>query len=328
MLKPAAVIAVVLASCLPPAAWAQGKPPAGMEIYPSRPVRMIAPFPAGGPTDIIARTIARQLSDAWGQQVVVDNRGGANGVIAQDIAAKSAPDGHTLFVHSVAYVVNPLLYKVPYNNERDFVPVSLVVAFPLMLTIHPALPANSVRELVALAKAQPGKLNYSSYGQGSIAQLAAEMFKNASGIEMVHVLYKGSPQGLAAVIANEVQASFPSVAAGLPQVKAGRLKGLAVTSRARAPLMPDTPTMIEAGIPNFEATSWFGMFFPRGIPKAVVAKLHADTMRLVRLPDVQQSFATQAFETVGLGPSEFPKFIRSETRKYEHVVKLAKIKVE
>ena len=326
--KPLSVIAVALAACLPPAAWAQGKPPAGKETYPSRPVRMIAPFPAGGPTDIVARTIARQLSDAWGQQVIVDNRGGANGVIAQDIAAKSAPDGHTLFVHSVAYVVNPLLYKVPYDNERDFVPVSLVVAFPLMLTIHPSLPANSVRELVALAKAQPGKLNYSSYGQGSIAQLATEMFKNAADIDMVHVLYKGSPQSLAAVIANEVQAMFPSVAAGLPQVKAGHLKGLAVTSRARAPLMPDTPTMIEAGVPDFEATSWFGMFFPRGTPKPIVAKLYADTLKLVRLPEVQQIFASQAFATVGLGPDEFPKFIRSETRKYEQVVKLAKIKVE
>src|SRR5688572_30283307 len=154
------------------------------------------------------------------------------------------------------------------------------------------------------------------------------MSKNTAGIDIVHVVYKGAPQGLAAVIANEVQLSFPSVATGLPQVKAGRLKGLAVTSRARAPLMPETPTMIEAGVPDFEATSWFGMFYPRGTPQPLVARLHADTMKLVRTPDVQQTLATQAFEIVGLGPGEFPQFIRSETKKYQQVVKLAKIKVE
>ena len=323
-----AVLVCVLAAGAPSVAWAQAKPKLAADGFPSRPIRMIAPFPAGGPTDLVARTIARRLSDGWGQQVIVDNRGGANGVIAQEIAANSAPDGHTLFVHSVAHVVNPLIYKVPYDNERDFVPVTLVVAFPLMLTIHPAVAANSVRELIALAKAQPGKLDYSSYGQGSIAQLAAEMFKNTAGIDMVHVVYKGAPQGLAAVIANEVQVSFPSVATGLPQVKAGRLKGLAVTSRARAPLMPETPTMIEAGVPDFEATSWFGMFYPRGTPQPLVAKLHADTMRIVRAPDVQQTLAAQAFEIVGLGPDEFPRFIRSETKKYQQVVKLAKIRVE
>ena len=289
---------------------------------------MIAPFPAGGPTDVVARVIARKLSDSWGQQVIVDNRGGANGVIAQDLAAKSAPDGYTLFVHSVAFVVNSLIYKMPYDNERDFVPVSRVVTFPLTLVIHPAVPATSVGEFVAYAKARPGKLDYSSYGQGSIAQLAAEMFKNAAGIDLVHVLYKGSPQGLAAVVANEVQASFPSIAAALPMVKAGRLKALAVTSRSRLSLMAETPTMIEAGIADFEATSWFGMFYPRGISKPIVSKLHADTLKLLTLPDVQQNFAAQGFEIVSLGPNEFPQFIRSETRKYEQVVKLANIKVE
>ena len=327
-IKLLSVIACALTVLAPPLAWAQPKSKQVAESFPSRPIRMIAPFPAGGPTDLVARTIARRLSDSWGQQVIVDNRGGANGVIAQEIAANSAPDGHTMFVHSVAHVVNPLIYKVPYDNERDFVPVTLVVAFPLMLTIHPAVAANSVKDLIALAKSQPGKLDYSSYGQGSIAQLAAEMFKNTAGIDIVHVVYKGAPQGLAAVIANEVQLSFPSVATGLPQVKAGRLKGLAVTSRARAPLMPETPTMIEAGVPDFEATSWFGMFYPRGTPQPLVARLHADTMKLVRTPDVQQTLATQAFEIVGLGPDEFPQFIRSETKKYRQVVKLAKIRVE
>lgn len=301
-------------------AWAQA--------YPTKPIRMIVPFPAGGPTDIMARTVAQKLADAWGQQVVVDNRGGANGVIAQEIAARAAPDGYTIFVHSIAYVVNPMLYKVSYNNARDFTPVTLVASFPLMLVAHPSLPATSVKELVTLAKSRPGRLNYSSYGQGSIAQLAAEMFKNAEGLDVVHVLYKGSPQGLAAVVANEVQLSFPSIAAGYPQVKAGRLRGLAVTSRQRAPLMPDVPTMIEAGIRDFEATSWFGTFFQAGTPEPIVNKLHQETLKLVRLPDVKVQLDGQAFEVVGMGPQEFPKFIQAETRKYQRVVKLSNIKVE
>jgi len=305
---------------------AQVEPATG--TYPQRPLRMIVPFTAGGPTDIVARTLAQRLTDALGQQVVVDNRGGANGVIAQEIAAKSAPDGYTIFVHSVAYVVNPLLYKVRYDNERDFVPVTLVEAFPLMLVVHPSLPVTSVRELITLAKAKPGQLNYSSYGQGSIAQLAAEMMKNAAGVDITHVVYKGAPQGLSAAIANEVQMSFPSVATGFPQVKTARLKGLAVTSRARTPLMPDMPTMIEAGIPGFEATSWFGTFFQSGTPKAIVGKVHSETAKILRIPEVKSNFESQAFEVIGAGPEEFREFVRNEQRKYAQLVKAAKIRVE
>ncbi len=289
---------------------------------------MIVPFPAGGPTDIVARMIALKLSEAWGQQVVVDNRGGANGIIAQDIAAKSAPDGYTLLVHSIAYVVNPMLYKVNYDNARDFTPVTLVASFPLILVVHPALPANSVKELIALARAKPGQLNYSSYGQGSIAQLAAELFKNAEHLNIVHVLYKGSPQGVAAVIANEVQLSFPSVAAVVGHINTGRLRGLAVTSRHRSAVLPNTPTMIEGGVRDFEATSWTGLFFPSGTPRALVDQLYRETLKLVRLPDVKALLDSQAFEVVGMGPNEFPKFIAAETIKYQHVVRSSKIKVE
>ena len=296
--------------------------------YPQRPIRMIVPFPAGGPTDIVARTIAQRLTDQFGRTVVVDNRGGANGVIAQELAARSAPDGYTLFVHSVAFVVNSMIYKVPYDNERDFIPVTLVQAFPLMLVTHPSVPANSVKELVALAKANPGKLLYSSYGQGSIAQLAAEMFKKSEGIDITHVLYKGAPQGLGAVVQNEVQVSFPSFATGAPLVKAGRLKGLAVTSRKRSALMPDMPTMIEAGVRDFEATSWFGTFFPAGTPPAIVNRMHDETVKLLRIPEVKASFESQAFEIIGAGPAEFRKFIRSEQQKYTKVIKDANIKVE
>jgi tripartite-type tricarboxylate transporter receptor subunit TctC len=323
-----AALAAVALSCASFAAWAQNKPGKPAETYPSRPIRMIVPYPAGGPTDIMARTLAQKIGDAWGQQVVVDNRGGANGVIAQEIAAKSAPDGYTIFVHTVAHVVNPMLYKVPYDKERDFVPVTLVASFPLMLVVHPALPATSVKELVALARSKPGQINYSSYGQGSIAQLAAEMFKSAEGLDIVHVVYKGAPQGLAAAVANEVQLTFPSVTTGAPQTKAGRLRGLAVTSRQRTPLLPDLPTMIEAGVRDFEATSWFGIFFPAGTPRPIVTNLYQETLKIVRLPDVKTLLDSQAFDVIGMGPDEFPQFIRAETRKYEKVVKTARIKVE
>ena len=298
------------------------------EAYPQRPIRMIVPFPAGGPTDIVARTVAQRLTDQLGQTVVVDNRGGANGVIAQTLAARAAPDGYTMFVHSVAFVVNSMLYKVPYDNDRDFQPVTLVQAFPLMLVIHPSVPANSAQELVALAKAQPGKLLYSSYGQGSIAQLAAEMMKKSENVDITHVLYKGAPQGLGAVVANEVQVSFPSFATGAPLVKQGRLKGLAVTSRKRSPLMPDMPTMIEAGVLDFEATSWFGTFFPAGTPPAIVNRLHDETVKLLRLPEVKTSFEKQAFDIIGAGPAQFRKFIRGEQQKYARVIKDANIRIE
>ena len=316
-----ACVCVLLALAASAAAHAQ-------QTYPQRPIRMIVPFPAGGPTDIVARTIAQRLTDQLGRTVVVDNRGGANGVIAQELAARSAPDGYTLFVHSVAFVVNSMIYKVPYDNERDFIPVTLVQAFPLMLVTHPSVPANSVKELIAVAKERPGKLLYSSYGQGSIAQLAAEMFKKSESIDITHVLYKGAPQGLGAVVQNEVQVSFPSFATGAPLVKAGRIKGLAVTSRKRSPLLPEMPTMIEAGVRDFEATSWFGTFFPAGTPAPIVQRLHDETVKLLRIPEVKASFEAQAFDIIGAGPAEFRKFIRGEQQKYARVIKDANIKVE
>jgi len=305
-----------------------GRPTASASTYPDKPIRMLVPFPAGGPTDIVARTIAQKLTGQLGQTVVVDNRGGANGVIAQTLAARAAPDGYTLFVHSVAFVVNSMLYKVPYDNERDFMPVTLVEAFPLMLVVHPSLQVGSVKDLVSLARARPGKLLYSSYGQGSIAQLAAEMLKKAENVDITHVLYKGAPQGLGAVVTNEVQVSFPSFATGLPLVKAGRLKGLAVTSKSRTPLYPEMPTMIESGVRDFVATSWFGSFFPAHTPAGIVNRVHEDTVKILRMPDVRANFESQAFEIIGAGPTEFRKFLITEHQKYAKVIREANIRVE
>jgi len=298
------------------------------QTFPAKPIRVIVPYAAGGPTDVIARALTQKIGEAWAQPLVIDNIAGANGVIAQEQAAKAPADGYTLFVQSMAYVVNPLLYKVNYSNERDFIPVSLVASFPLMLATHPSVPARNVKELVDLAKAKPGQLNYASYGQGSIAQLAAELMKNATGTDITHILYKGAAQGLTDTVAGQVQLTFPSLATGLPYVKSGRLNALAVTSRQRSPLLPEVPTMIEAGIPDYEATSWFAFFYQTGTPKPIVDKLHQEVLRVVRQPDVKAKLDAQAFEVVGMGPDKFPDFVRSETQKYDRVVKVAKIKVE
>lgn len=302
--------------------------PAGAQTFPARPVRLIVPYAAGGPTDVMARALAQKIGEGWGQPIVVDNIAGANGVIAQEQAAKAAPDGYTLFAQSMAYVVNPLIYKVNYSIERDFVPVTLVASFPLMLAVHPSVPAKNVKELIDLAKAKPGQLNYSSYGQGSIAQLAAEMMKVSTGADIAHILYKGAAQGLTDTVAGQVQMTFPSLPTAMPFVKQGKLNALAVTSRKRAAQMPNTPTMIEAGVPDYEATSWFGFFYQTGTPKAVIDRLNQEAQRVGHLPEMKATFDTQAFEVIGMGPDRFPAFIRSETDKYAKVIREAKIKVE
>jgi len=296
--------------------------------YPNRPVRMIIPYTPGGPADIFSRILGRSVSASWGQQVVADNRAGANGVVAQELVGKSAPDGYTFLVHSVSYVINPLIYKVPYDNERDFTPVSLTVSFPLMLVMNTGMPVTSVKDLIALSKAKPGQLNYASFGNGSIAQLTAELFKIASGTDFVHIVYRGAPEALTGVIADQAQISFPSVTNGAPHVRSGRLKGLAVTSRTRSAILPEVPTMIEAGVPDFEASSWFGTFFPRGTPRPAIDRLHAETMKMLRDPSLKETFDAQAFQVIGAGPDAFPKFVRDETQKYERVVRFAKIRIE
>ena len=319
---PSACFALALVCAAPLLALAQ--------TYPSKPIRFVVPFPAGGAGDLVVRPLAQKLSERWREPVVVDNRSGASGALGLQIAANAPADGHTLALGTAStHSINPALHRdLPYDPVKDFAPIALLIVIPNVLVAHPSLPVTSVKDLVTLAKARPGQLNYSSYGQGSIAQLAAEMMKNTAGLNIVHVVYKGAPQGLSAVIANEVQLSFPSVATGFPQVKAGRLKGLAVTSRARTPLMADTPTMVEAGIPGFEATSWLGTFFQRGTPKAIVNRVHAETVKILRIPEVKTGFESQGFEVIGDGPDEFQKFIRSEQRKYAQVVKAAKIHVE
>lgn len=301
---------------------------AAAESYPTKPVRMVVPFPAGGPTDTLARVVAQKLTKAWGQQVVVDNRGGANGIIGQDIAGKAAPDGYTVLMQSVAFAINPSLYKLPYDSDRDFIPVVLVASTALVLATHPGVSAATVRELIALAKTKPRSLTYASFGNGSIAHLAGEMFKSAAGIDMLHVPYKGVPQSIGDLIGGRVQLMFPGISSALPHAEAGRLRILAVTSAQRSALAPQTPTMIESGVPGFEVGSWFGAFVPAGTPPEIVGRLHKDIESILQSRDTVRQFQSQGFEVGGGSPSEFSAFIGREKGKFARVVKAAGVKVE
>ena len=297
--------------------------------YPNKPLRLIVPFPAGGPTDLTARIIGQKISEAWRQQVVVDNRGGANGIIGQDAVAKANPDGYTLMVQSIAFSVNPALYKLPYDPIKDFIPVTQTGSTPLMLVVNPAVAAKTLKELIALAKAQPNQLNYASFGQGSIAHLAGEMLKTMAGVQMIHVAYKGVPQSVSDVISGQCQLMFPTITSALQHVNSGKLRGLAVTSRQRlAPAVSELPTMTEAGLPGYEAGTWHGVFLPGATPKPLVMKLYTEVVRIIKLHDVKELFLSQGFEPLGTTTEEFTKFTLAEMEKYAKVVKAANVKVE
>src|SRR5438034_5972010 len=240
----------------------------GQVAYPTKPVRLVVPFPAGGTTDLLARAAAQKLSEAWGQQVIVDNRPGAAGNIGAELVAKAAPDGYTLLMGTVGtHAINASLYaKMPYDHVKDFAPVILVAGVPNVLVVNPSLPVHSVQELIAYAKANPGKLNFASSGSGTSIHLSGELFKVMTGVQMTHVPYKGSAPALQDLLGGQVQLMFDNLPPSLPQIKAGRLRALAVTSATRAPALPDVPTVAEAGLPGFEASSWFGVLAPAGTP--------------------------------------------------------------
>ena len=298
------------------------------ESFPLKPIRMIVPFPAGGPTDIATRILAQRITEAWGQQVVVDNRGGGNGIIGQEAAAKATPDGYTVLMQSVAFVINPSLYRLPYDTLKDFVPVTQVAGTALELVVNPSLPVHSVSELIASAKMKPGDLNFASFGQGSIAHLAGELLAVSAGVNMTHVPYKGVQQALSEVIAGQVQAMFPGIPSALPFTRAGKLRGLAVTSRQRSSLAPELPTMIEAGIRDYEAVSWFGLFLPALTPPTIVTKLHDEVVRVAQIPEVKAQLEAQGFVPITNRPDEFAAVIRREIGKYARLVKAAHITVQ
>jgi tripartite-type tricarboxylate transporter receptor subunit TctC len=314
------LLAIIALCAAATGAFAQG--------YPSKPIRIVVGFPPGGGNDIIARLVGAKMQEAWGQPVVIDNKPGANSIIAAEFVAKSVPDGYTLLVNATGGMsVNPVLYtKLPYDSLKDFVPISMVGSFPLVLVVHPSVPANSVQEPVAYAKANPGKLNYSS---GSTAfQVASEMFKQMTGTDVRHIPYKGSAASITAVIAGDVQMTIVDTPPLVPQIKAGKLKALAVTSAKRAAAMSDVPTIAESGVPGYEMVLWIGVFAPAGTPREIAEKLNAEVVRVVRLPDVREKLDGMGVEPVGNTSEQMAAWIRREIARYGPVVKAANIQAD
>lgn len=297
--------------------------------YPDKAIRMIVPFAPGGSNDIMGRLVAGKLTESMGQQVVVDNRPGASGIIGTDLAAKAAPDGYTLLVMSLTFAVNPSIRsKLPYDTEKDLIPVTLIASAPLILVVHPALPVKSVKELIAYAKAHPGKLNFGSGGPGSTPHLAGEMLKTMAGLQMTHVPYKGGGPALADLVGGQIQLMLENIPSTLPFVKSGRLRVLAVTSKERSPTVPDVPTLDEAGLKGYELTGWNGLFVPRGTARAIVTRLHTETVKALAVPDVKQRLAAMSAVPGGEPPEQFAAFIKAEIAKWAKIAKQAGLRVE
>ena len=303
-----------------PAAWAQ--------TYPTKPIRMVVPFPPGGTSDIIGRTLGQKLTEAWGQQVIVDNRAGVAGSIGAAATAKSPPDGYTLVVGNVGPVaINTHVYKNVGYEAKDFTPITLAVAGPQLVVVHPSVPAKSFKEFVALTKAQKGKLNYGSSGPGSISHLAAEMYKLMTKTDMVHIPYKGSALITNDLVAGHVDLCFSDLPVILPHVKSGRLRPLAVTGPKPTPLVPGIPTVAES-VPGFAITSWWGVLGPAGLPDPIVTRLNTELVRILQLPDVKERFANLGVDTIPSTPAEFSSHIKAEVTKFAKLIKDVGVKIE
>ena len=304
---------------------------ASAQSYPSRSIRLVVPYPPGGPLDIMARAIGQKLTEAWSQPVVVDNRAGAGGNIGAELVAKSPADGYTLLMGAVAtHAINPTLYgKLPYDPVKDFAPVALVAQVPNILVVNPSVPARSVKELIELARARPGHLNFGSGSTGSTGHLAGELFNAMAGVQMVHIPYKGGAPAMADLLAGQVQLMFDNLANALPNVRAGRLRALAVTTLARSPAMPDLPTIAESGLPGFDLTTWFGLMVPAGTPPEIVIKLNAGIVRALNAKDMRERLEKMGAEPPADNtPEHFAAFIRAEAAKYAKVVKESGARVE
>ena len=297
--------------------------------YPSKPVRMIVAYPPGGGTDIVGRMMAQKLSENFGQTVVIDNRGGAAGNIGSEIAARSAPDGYTVLMGNVApNAINVSLYaRLGYDPVRDFAPISLVASTPNILVVQPSLPVKTVSDLVALAKAKPGTLNYPSAGLGSSSHLAGELFDNIAAVKMVHVPYKGGGPALTDLLGGQVQLMFATMPAAMPHVKAGKLRAIAVTSAKRSPAMPELPTVGET-LNGYEAATWYGLLAPAGTPPPIIMALHAEIVKIIGVAQTKERLLAQGFEPVGSTPAEFAAYIKTEIAKWGKVIKAAGIKAE
>lgn len=304
--------------------------PAAAQNYPTRPITIIVPFPAGGTTDILARIVGQGLSKELGQPVVIDNRAGAGGNIGAALAARAPADGYTLFMGTVGtHAINAALYKnMPYDHIKDFQPLSRVAMVPNLLVAHPSQPFKTVKELIAYAKANPGKLNFASSGNGTSIHLSGELFKSMTGIDMVHVPFRGSAPAVAALLGGQTAIMFDNMPSVIQHVRAGRLRPIAVTTAKRSPELPDVPTIAEAGVPGYGATSWFGMFTTAGTPAPVVSKVHGALMKVLADPEVKKQIAGQGAEPVAEKPEQFAQFIAAETAKWAKVVKASGASVD
>ena len=301
--------------------------PALAQQYPTKPIRMIVPFPPGGPNDILGRVVAAKLGEQLGQQVVVDNRGGAGGIIGAEIAARAVADGYTLLLSGTASMaINPGLHKkLPYDPLKDFAPVSMLGTAPSLLTVHPSQPIRTVKDLIALAQAKPGKLNFVSAGHGTPPHLAGELFKNMTGVNMVHVPYKGGGPALADLLAGQVELYFAGISSVLPFVKEGRLRGVAVTSAKRTAVMPETPTVAESGLPGFEVGNWYAVHAPAATSKAIVTRLNTELIRTLGVAELKKRFFELAADPFGSTPEELAAYNRSEIAKWAKAIKAAGI---
>ncbi|MCW5604066.1 MAG: tripartite tricarboxylate transporter substrate binding protein [Burkholderiales bacterium] len=307
---------------------AMAAPAALAADYPDRPIRILVPFTPGGSTDILARMIGQKLTEVWGQQVIADNRPGANGVVAADIAAKSNPDGHTLLFVAIGHALNPILQKkLPYDSEKAFVPISLTAVLPMIAAVHPSVKATNVQELLALAKGSK-PINYATGGVGSSQHLATGLLSYMTKVKMNHIPYKGGNQGLLDVVAGHVDLIITTALTVIPHAKAGRLRPLAVSTSNRLAVVPELPTIAESGVRGYESVAWYGMVAPAGLPPAVLDKLSAETIRATKSDDMQQALVKQGAIPVGNTPKEFTAFIRNETAKYTKVIQEAGIKAE
>ncbi|MCW5604987.1 MAG: tripartite tricarboxylate transporter substrate binding protein, partial [Burkholderiales bacterium] len=296
-----------------------GAPPASANSYPDKPIRIIVPFTPGGSTDILARMIGQKLTEAWGQQVVADNRPGANGVVAADIAAKSSPDGHTLMFVAIGHAINPLLQKnLPYDADKAFTAVSLTAILPQMIAVHPSVKANNIHELIALAKG-PKPVNYATGGIGSSQHLATELLTHMAKVKMNHIPYKGGNQGLLDVVAGHVDMTMTTALTVLPHAKSGRVRALAVSTTKRLDVAPEVPTVAESGVPGYESVAWYGLVAPAGLPPKVLEKLAAETVKATHSADMKAALVKQGAIPVGNTPKEFAAFIKSENTKYARV---------
>jgi tripartite-type tricarboxylate transporter receptor subunit TctC len=301
---------------------------AAADDYPSRPIRLIIPFPPGGSNDVVGRIIANQLGQKLGQTVFVDNRAGAGGVVGTDVAAKAAPDGYTLVVISIAHAVDPIIYKEPYDPIKDFVPVASLATGTNVLTINPNVPVHTVKELIDLAKAKPGFLNYASAGIGSFQNLSGELFKVTAGVDIVHVPYKGGGPSMLAVIAGEAQVMFSSIVQTVSNIEGGRLRALATGGAKRSPILPNLPTIAEAGVPGYVASDWWGILAPAGTPAPIVDKLHAAINEVLRSEDTKKNLDQQGATPVPMSSAQFGAYIKDEMAKWGPVVQKAGIKAE